>query len=351
MTLNGSRGPQVSRLPRAALLRGVAVLVVVILLIAAASLALAVHAIAPRTGPGDLISLVHQPDPAPGSLASKINGDQRVNLLLMAHGGAGNDNPNFTDTMLVVSIRPRTRQATVISLPRHLWVTIPAPALGEIKGQIYIAYALATVQNQQSLKPQWQTPTGPGDLASATVAGAIGQPIDYWVAVDSDAFAAIIDALGGVRISIPEMLDDPNYPSAESGQTIHIHFDPGPQTLDGQRAVEYARSRLSTSEADRSRRQELVLVALLQSLRTAHLGLGDLAMIGPLANGLRTNLRPLELEELKSLVSPIQIDDVKRVALEDSGLLEARSHGNVDILEPRDSSLTALHDYIAAQLP
>jgi len=331
--------------------RGVAVLMVVILAVSAVLLALAVHAVAPRTGLADLLSLVHPPDPTPGSLAWKINQDERVNLLLMARGGAGNDNPNFTDTMLVVSIRPRTRKATVISLPRRLWVKIPAPAQGEIKGQIYAAYALATAQNQQFLKPQWQTATGPGDLAAATVAGAIGQPIDYWVVVDSDAFAAIIDALGGVRISIPEVLDDPNYAGAETGKTIHIHFDPGPQTLDGQRAVEYARSRLSTSETDRSRRQELVLVALLQSLRTAHFVLGDLATIGPLANGLRTNLRPVELEELKSLVSPIQIGQVKRVALEDSGLLEARSEGNVDILEPRDSSLTALHDFVSQQLP
>jgi LCP family protein required for cell wall assembly len=201
------------------------------------------------------------------------------------------------------------------------------------------------------LSPQWQTPTGPGDLAAATVADAIGQPVDYWVAIDSDAFAALIDALGGVRATIPETLDDSSYPGAETGQKIHIHFDPGPQTLDGERAVEYARSRLSTSETDRSRRQELILVALLQSLRSAHLGLGDLEAVGPLVNGLRTNLRPLEVEELKSLVSPIRIDDVKRVALEDSGLLVAKSQGNVDILVPREGGSMTLQEYVAQQLP
>jgi LCP family protein required for cell wall assembly len=329
----------------------VAVLLVVLLAVTAASLALGMHAVAPRTGPGDVVDLIHAPDAAPGSLAWKINVNERVNLLLMAHGGAGNDNPNFTDTMLVVSIRPRTGQTTVISLPRHLWVKIPAPASGEIRGQIYAAYALGAVQNQQFLSPQWQTPTGPGDLAAATVADAIGQPVDYWVAIDSDAFAALIDALGGVRATIPETLDDSSYPGAETGQKIHIHFDPGPQTLDGERAVEYARSRLSTSETDRSRRQELILVALLQSLRSAHLGLGDLEAVGPLVNGLRTNLRPLEVEELKSLVSPIRIDDVKRVALEDSGLLVAKSQGNVDILVPREGGSMTLQEYVAQQLP
>src|SRR5690348_7331674 len=95
-------------------------------------LTIAVHAISPMTGPGDILDLVFAPRPDSGSLAQRIKSDQRINVLLMADGGAGADNPSFTDTVIVVSIRPSSRTASVISLPRNLWVLIPAPPGAEV---------------------------------------------------------------------------------------------------------------------------------------------------------------------------------------------------------------------------
>jgi LCP family protein required for cell wall assembly len=333
------------------LARAIAALLAVILVAAAARLGFAIHEIAPSAGFGDFARLISPPPPSGGSLADAIRKNQRVNILLLAHGGAGGDNPNFTDTMIVVSIRPVTHAATVIALPRYLWVRIPAGVRGDVEGKLYSAYALGAGGDPGFLKPRWLGATGAGNLTAATVSTTIGQSVPYWFGVDTDAFVALIDDLGGVRITVPTALDDPSYPVGDSGQTIHVHFDSGPQVLDGTRALEYARSRLSTSDADRSRRQELVLVGLLQSLRSPHPGLGALWSLGPLQDGLRTNLRPVEMRELAQLVMSVREADVKRVTLDDSGLLEPRMLGTAQILVPRGGTFQAVQAYIADRLP
>jgi polyisoprenyl-teichoic acid--peptidoglycan teichoic acid transferase len=317
----------------------------------AAWLGYAMHTVSPDTGASDILALIGGGSSQPGSLASEINTNQRINVLLLARGGSGNDNPNYTDTILVVSIRPASGQVTVISLPRYLWVAIPAPVNGFVQGKLYSAYSLGASGDPSFLRPQWQTPTGAGDLAAATVAETIGQPIDYWMAIDPDGLAAVIDALGGIRLTVPNTLDDAQYPLDGTDQTVHIHFDAGPQTLTGKRALQYARSRLSTSDTDRSRRQELVLAALLHTLRNARPGAGVLTAAGPVAHGLRTNLRPLEIRQLMHLVSAIDVADIRNITLDDSGLLEQQSGSAGDVVVPTDGNYLAIQRFVALQLP
>jgi LCP family protein required for cell wall assembly len=354
MTGGDSKLPSASRRPRFGWSRALALLglaLVIVIVASSVRIAIAVHRVTPKTGPGDVLSLVFQPQAEAGSLAQRISSNQRINVLLMAYGGVGGDDPNFTDTMIVVSIRPGSRQATVLSLPRYLWVKIPAPPQGDVAGKLYAAYALGASQNSEFLRPQWLSPTGPGDLAATTVSETIGQPIDYWVAIDASGLEAVIDALGGVRVTVPEVLDDWNYPDGDTGRTMHIHFDTGAQLLDGRRAVEYARSRLSTSEADRTQRQALVLLSILKELRAPHVGLGLVWSIVPLEDGLRTNLRPLEIREFAQLVTTIRVGDVKQINIGDSDLLQPKTLETAPILVPRDGTYRALQAYIEGQLP
>jgi polyisoprenyl-teichoic acid--peptidoglycan teichoic acid transferase len=331
-------------------LRAAAALVALTAVGAVAWLGYAVHMVSPDTGVSDVAALIGGSSPQPGSLASQVAMNQRINILLLARGGSGNDNPNYTDTLLVVSVRPASKQVTVIALPRYLWVSIPAPVDGAVEGKLYSAYALAASTDPGLLRPQWRTPTGAGDLASATVSATIGQPIDYWVAIDPEGLAAIIDAYGGISLTVPSELDDYQYPLDDTDQTTHVHFDAGRQTLSGQRAVQYARSRLSTSDTDRSRRQELVLAALLHTVRTGRIGLGGVSAAGPMANGLRTNLRPIEIQELAQLMRGVQETDIRSITLDDSGLLEDQSGPAGDVVVPRGGTYAALRQFVAEQL-
>jgi LCP family protein required for cell wall assembly len=327
-----------------ALLFGVAVM------LAAGAAAGALHVVAPRTGASEIAALVAS-SPTEGSVSWKIDRDQRVNVLLLAYGGSGGDDPNYTDTMIVLSIRPRPLTATLLSLPRHLRVDIPAPVTGTISAELYAAYSFGKAQDSRFLQARWLTPTGAGDLVAETVRRTIGQPIDGWIAVDEGAFAAVIDALGGVRVRVPVALDDWQYPVDDTTRTMHVHFEAGVQTMDGTRALEYARSRRSTSESDRAARQELVLVAMLQALRHFSLGLDAVGAIGPLTAGLRTDLVPADVRDLSGIASHIDPASVKRVRLEDSDLLQLESQGAIDTLVPVAGNYDQLRQYVASQLP
>src|SRR2546422_4357463 len=256
-----------------------AVLAVAILILGAIGLWTGVHRIAPNTGLTDLVGLFQR---GPNSLGSKIDHNQRINVLLMARGGAGHDNPDFSDTMLLLSIHPGSRQAVLVSLPRFLLVNIPALTGGDVSGRLYSAYAIGAKTDTPKLRSRWKTATGPGDLAAATVAGLTQLPIDYWIAIDIAGFRTIVDALGGIDITVPTPLDDPSYPVGETERRIHIHFDAGKQRMDGDQALEYARSRLSTSEGDRSARQELVVLAIMQRLHGVNAGPQLLPLLGAL---------------------------------------------------------------------
>ena len=309
------------------------------------------HSVAPRTGLAELAALVGSQASPAGSISWKIDHDQRVNLLLFAYGGSGGDDPNYTDTVIVLSIRPRPLAATALSLPRHLSVDIPAPVNGSLSGLLYATYSVGKAQDTRFLQPRWLTPTGAGDLLAATVSDTIAEAIDGWVGLDEHAFAAIIDALGGVRVDVPVALDDRLYPLDDSNRTTHVHFDAGEQTMHGTRALEYARSRRSTSEADRAARQELVLVAMLHALRDFHPGLDLLRALGPIAAGLRTDLVPIDARALSSVAGRIDPMNVRRVRLEDSGLIETRTDGPLDTVVPVSGNYNDVRRFVASELP
>ena len=314
----------------------------------------AIHAISPRAQPQDLIALVQAKSDEPGSVGWKIKHDERINILLLGYGGPGHDGPYLTDSIMLLSIRPGTREAIMISVPRDLWVKIPAlPGNGFMMGKLNSAYAIGTDRNNYpNVRSEWKTSTGGGDLAAATVSQVTGQPIDYWVGVDFKAFRDLVNALGGVRVNVPTMLDDPYFPAGESTGMMRVHFDTGWQQFDGERALEYARSRETTSDFDRSRRQQLVMLAVRQRVFSLNAIPRMLSLLGALQDNVRTNLRPGDMQQLADLAGKIKDQDIRRVAIDTSNLLRSGTSSNGQyILEPLDPTYGALHRYLAMALP
>ena len=311
----------------------------------------AIHAIAPRAQPADLITLVHAQSDEPGSLGWKIKHDQRINILLLGYGGPGHDGAYLTDSIMVLSIRPGTHEATMVSLPRDLWVKIPAlPNNRVMMGKLNSAYAIGTDRrNYPNVRSDWKTATGGGDLAAATVSQVIGQRIDYWVGVDFRAFRDVVDALGGVQLNVPTALDDRRYPRGESTGMMHVHFDSGWQQFDGERALEYARSRESTSDFDRSRRQQLIMLAVRQRVFSLNAIPRLLSLLGALQDNVRTNLRPAQMRQLADLAGQFKDEDIRRIAIDTSNFLRSgyNSSGQY-VLQPLDPTYDALHRYLAA---
>lgn len=303
-----------------------------------------VVAIAPLTQPADVIAMIGG-HPDQSLVARKTAAGERINVLLLGYGGPGQRGPYLTDSITVLSIDPKGRQAVVISLPRDLWVQIPALASGQsLSARLNAAYAIGADRTDfPAVRDRWKGPTGGGDLAAATVEQVTGLSIDYWISVDFRAFQAVVDALGGIVINAPSALDDPCFPA---------HFPAGPQWLDGQRALIYARSRMTTSDFDRSRRQRLILMAIEQRLRSENLLPRLLPLIGALQGNLLTNLRPVELGDLAHLVAGLNQADIRQVAIDDSNFLVEHQVGDGNILlTPRDPTYTSLRNYLANALP
>ena len=142
----------------------------------------------------------------------------------------------LTDSMIVMSINAAHTQLTMISVPRD---TVDVP----------LADGTLWRQKLNSLYSQKGT-----DTVRETFDGLLGAKIDYVILVNMDDFAAIVDAFGGVDITVPEAIDDPS---------IGLNIKAGKQHLDGKTAQLYSRSRHTTDDFSRADRQHKVLLALL----------------------------------------------------------------------------------------
>jgi LCP family protein required for cell wall assembly len=311
----------------------------------------AIHAISPRAQPGDLLNLVQAHADEPGSLGYKIKHGQRINILLLGYGGPGHEGPYLTDSVMLVSLQPADHQAIMVSLPRDLYVKIPAlPRNGTMLGKLNSAYAIGSDHaGYPNVRSEWKTDTGGGDLAAATVSQITGQPIDYWIGVDFKAFRDVVNALGGIRVDVPGALDDPYFPQGETTGMMHIHFNAGWQALDGERALEYARSRETTSDFDRSRRQQLIMLAVRQRVFSLNAVPKLFSLMSALQDNVRTNLRPQDMRQLADLAAGTKDRDTRRVAVDTSNFLRSGySRDGQYILQPLDPSFAALQHYLAA---
>src|SRR5215831_13366019 len=143
--------------------------------------------------------LQQQLDPPAGSIAYKVKYGQRINILALGYGGAENDAPYLTDSIMAISIDPATKRVVEISVPRDLWVRIDAWQDGRAYSQkINAAFEVPNMPRSFGpgpLKPSYQGKDGPGHLAEAVVGGLTGLTFDRYVGVDFKAFRDIVDDL------------------------------------------------------------------------------------------------------------------------------------------------------------
>jgi LCP family protein required for cell wall assembly len=231
----------------------------------------------------------------------------RINLLLLGidrRSGAGW--AYRTDTIMVLTMDPRTRDAGLLSVPRDLQIAIP----GHGEDRINTANVYGERQDN---------PGGGPALLKATIEANFGIPIDGYLMVDFQAFESIVDTLGGIDVDVPKPLHDTRYPDPRPGDPYAfktIHFDPGWQHMDGKRALEYARSRMSTTDFDRAKRQQLILLAIRErALNSSALPRWP-SLVAAVLDGVKTDLDPGELLALAFIAVRIEPSNLKQVVLE-----------------------------------
>ncbi len=310
-----------------------------------------VHRISPRTTLSDVLSLVNAaPGDQPGTLAWKVAHNERINILLLGYGGPGHDGPYLTDSMMLVSLLPKTHQAAMVSIPRDLWVTIPAFTDRTYAGKINEAYEIGIDDaSWKKKRPEYTgRRTAGGELASAVVGAVTGLHIDYWLGVDFQAFRDVVNELGGIDLTVDQVLHDTQFPKGETDDYMTVHFNAGPQHMDGERALQFTRSRYSTNDFDRSKRQQKVLLAVRQKVFSINAVPKMLGLFDALQKNVITNLTIADLRLLAEAARSQPDEDVHRIALDNTNLLRDTSSAiGQYILIAKDKDFEALQVFLA----
>src|SRR6266508_973845 len=211
---------------------------------------------------------------------------QPVNILLIGVDKRPSaDDGVRSDTLILVHLDPQAKWASMLSIPRDSVVSIPHLGRAKINAAYSQGYTNAAVIYGEGTPPD----AAGAALAAETIENFLNVKVDYTAQVDFHGFEALIDTIGGVLVDVPLPLLDAEYPTEDYG-VERIYIPAGLQVMDGHTALVYARSRHASTDFDRSKRQQIVLRALLEQVRARGL-LENLTALPEWAAVLEQNIR------------------------------------------------------------
>lgn len=324
-------------------------------------------------------SVSPQPSPTPPDPLAPFN------IALLGYGGVGHAGGSLTDSMMVVHVIPREKRVVLLSLPRDIWVSLPISDPPH-QAKINTAYSIGNDDRRYTHKPElYQGEAGGGNLVKYALEQVTGLPVAYFVAVDFSGFKQVVDTLGGVNVKVERTFDDPLYPIAgkeedtcgkspeEVAATVAtlsaqkaeeafscryelLHFDRGQQTMDGETALKFVRSRHSPQDGgdiNRAARQR----AVLEAVREKMLSLSSLpklpGLVATLTKYVRTDIPLTKVQQWLGQAGEFQTYTVTGVALTDKEVLMPSKSGDRQyILIPKagDGQWQEVHAWVQAQL-
>jgi LCP family protein required for cell wall assembly len=221
-------------------------------------------------------------------------GTERLNVLLLGidsrDDGSATKN---TDTMIVLSLDPVNKTGAMLSIPRDVYIDRP----GVFTDKINAAYAF-----------------GGYDLTRKVVEDLLGIRLNAYALVDFDAFTKIVDSVGGVVIDVKRPVRDESYPTPDYG-VERLDVTAGPQLMDGQTALRFARSRHDTNDYSRAQRQQLVLSALRTRMAEGDFIRGLPGLVDRVGSAVQTNFDPANIPPLAQFGKGIDGDAIRSEVL------------------------------------
>lgn len=265
-------------------------------------------------------------------------GTDRVTVLLMGvDQRCDEEGPTRTDSLMLLTVDPVSKTAGILSLPRDLWVQIPGFGVERINQAYYFGEG-------------FEYPGGGPALAEETVEALLGIKIDYYATINFDAFIQIVDLLGGIEVDVAEPIDDPKYPDSCYGFDP-FHLEPGPQRLNGEMALKYARTRSTEGgDIDRGNRQQEVVLAVREQVLAQ---ITDLLVQAPvlwrtLQENVHTTMTLDEALRLALLVQEIPSENIRRAIIDYNHVYVAKTPNGQDVLVPIRENVRALRDELFA---
>jgi LCP family protein required for cell wall assembly len=241
-------------------------------------------------------------DPGPGP-------DERVNVLVIGVDAVPGRTTTLTDTMMVVSFDPVGKTASVVSLPRDL-VNVPLGDGNEFGPKLNSLMAYADTHPEVFPKGGIQT------LQDA-VGALLGIPIHYYARMEFAGFISMVDAVGGVDITVAKAIDDPGYDGFGEGKR-GWSITAGKHHLDGANALAYARSRKSAGESDftRAGRQQQIIVALKNAATKDGSLFWELpALLEAVGETVRTDIPAERLPQLAAAIDEMGSGGITRAVI------------------------------------
>jgi LCP family protein required for cell wall assembly len=250
----------------------------------------------------------------PSATIQPWNGKDRLNVLLIGSDQRPAENTYNTDTLIVASIDPVTKQVAMFSLPRDS-TDVPLPPgtpLFNAYGGVYpnkINSLFTAVRNRADLVPGNSKTRGYNALKE--VLGNLYQlDIKYFVEVNFDGFRQVFDAVGGVTINVQVPVIDDSYP-ADDGRHARIYIPAGIQHMTGAQALIYARSRHGSDDFDRGYRQQRVLTSLREQVNVIQMVPKISALLAAFKQTVRTDIPQSALAQLAGLGSSVDTKDIR----------------------------------------
>lgn len=198
--------------------------------------------------------------PIPEAMPLIDEGDQDIlNILLIGAATNNPANPGLTDSLLVVSINRTASTVSLVSIPRDLYTYLPGFGMYKINTAYFYGENNAV--------------EGGGiGLLKATIRYNLGLNIDFYARINFTGFGQLIDELGGIAITVDCTIRDWKLISPELDKQLAENYEmytlrPGLRYLDGELALWYVRSRKTSSDLDRGRRQQDVLRAIWRKIK------------------------------------------------------------------------------------
>lgn len=197
-----------------------------------------------------------------GLQSTPTHTNYRKNFLLLGLDSLATrgDVPPLTDTMMLISLNLQTGEIITLSLPRDLWS-------GAYQTRLNALYAYG----------QERYPDEPARFPREVISDITGVPIHHTLTLTFDDVSELITMVGGIEVDVPQGFVDEEFPRTNVDVTIErdpaklyerVEFMSGPQTMNGDLALKYIRSRHSEGDEGtdlaRSQRQQLVIQALLK---------------------------------------------------------------------------------------
>ncbi len=249
----------------------------------------------------------------------------RVNVLLVGYSvdDPGHPAATLTDSILLLSMNTTNHTGYMLSIPRDLYINIP--------GQGYAKINEAFQDGNQSNFSETGYPAGGVGLLEKTISDKFQTPIDYYMVINYSAVRDMVNALGGVTVNIqspdPDGLYDPNISSVDGGP---LRLSNGPQTLNGQTALNLTRARgdpcfcgetgygFPRSDFDRTEHQRQVFVAIKDKAANWKL-IADprknAKLFNAAADNIKTDLTLGDVRPLYQLFSGIPSNSLQSLSL------------------------------------